>query len=105
MAAGDEGVGGGRRVQIEARLAAQPQRNVGASCPTHGALAVLNFCLQLRLTVASPGVVAMHVAAAHVSPGLLLVQHLLAAQAGKGQGVETYGALGPSGIELLSQRL
>lgn len=44
-------------------------------------------------------------AASEVGPGLFLIQDLLAAEAGEGQGVETYGALGPPGIQLLPQGL
>ena len=48
--------------------------------------------------------VAVHVAAAQVGPGPLVVQHLTAPQAGEGQRVEAHGALGPARIQLLPQR-
>lgn len=105
MSTGAEGVGGGLGVDVEPRLAAQPQRHVGAPGPTHGALALLTLSLHLRVAASSPAVVTVHMAAVQVGPGLLLVQDVLAAQAGEGQRVETHGALGPPGVQLLSQRL
>lgn len=102
MSAGVEGVSGRSRVHVEARLAAQPQRHVRAPGPAHGALpeAVLPL-----LAVVAPVVVAVHVAALQVHPRLLLVRRVLAAHGGEGQRVEAHGALRPSRVDLLPQRL
>lgn len=105
VTAGDEGVRGGLGVHVEARLAAQPQRHIGAPCPAHGALALLTLRLHLGVAPPPPAVVAVHVAAAQVGPGLLLVQDVFATQAGKGQRVEAHGTLRPPGVQLLPQRL
>lgn len=101
VSAGGEGVGGGPCVHVEARLAAQPEGHVGAHSPAHGALALVGF----RVAAVAPVVVAVHVAAAEVGPGLLLLHHLLAADAGEGQRVEPHRALRPGGVDLLPERL
>jgi hypothetical protein len=51
----------------------------------------------------APVVVAVHVAAAEVRPGLLLLHHLFSVDAGEGQGVEPHGALGPGSVDLLPE--
>lgn len=102
MAAGVEGVRGGGGVQVEARLAAQPERHVGALGAAHGALALAALAL---LAVVAPVVVAVHVAALQVHPRLLLVRRVLAPHGGEGQRVEAHGALRPRRVDLLPQRL
>lgn len=49
--------------------------------------------------------VAVDMAAAEVSPGLLFFYHFFAVDAGKGQRVQPHGALGPRGVDLLPQGL
>lgn len=105
VTAGDEGVGGGLRVHVEAGLAAQPQRHVGAPRPAHGALSLLTLRVHLGVTTPPPAVVAVHVAAAQVGPGLLLVRDVFAAKAGEGQRVEADRTLRPPGVQLLPQGL
>lgn len=105
MAAGHKGVGGGLGVYIKAWFTAQPQRNVGPLRPTHGALPLLALCVHLRVASPSPAVVAVHVTAAQVGPGLLFIQYVLASQTGEGQRVEAHGALRPPSVQLLPQRL
>jgi len=104
VSAGREGVRGRRRVHVKACLAAQPERHIAAPRATHGALPLLGR-LAAAAAGAGPAVVAVHVAAAQVGPGPLVVQHLAAPQAGEGQRVEAHGALGPPSVELLPQRL
>jgi len=105
VAAGHEGVRRRLGVHAEARLAAQPQRLVGAPRPAHGALPLRARRLHLGVAAAAPAVVAVHVAAAQVGPGPPLVHHVLAPQAGERQRVEAHGALRPPGVQLLPQRL
>ena len=104
---GAEGMSGWCGVQVERCLTAQPEGHVGAFCPAHGALALptLLRVLLLGVAVAAPPVVAVDVSAAQVGPRLLLVQDLLAPQAGEGECVEAHGALGATGVQLLAQRL
>lgn len=96
---GGESVSGGSRVDIKPCLTAQPERDVGAHSPAHGTLPLVG------VTVApmAPAVVAVHVAAAQVRPGLLLFYHFLPVDAGEGQGVEAHGTLGSGCIDLLPQ--
>lgn len=84
-------------VHVKSCLTAEPQRHVGAHSPAHGTLPLVG----LRVTAVAPVVVAVHVAAAEVGPGLLLLHHLLPVDAGEGQGVEPHGALRPRRIDLL----
>lgn len=99
VSAGGESVRGGPGVHVEARLTAEPERHVGAHSPAHGTLALVG----LRVAPVAPVVVAVHVAAAEVGPGLLLLHHVLPVDAGEGQGVEPHGALRPRGVDLLAQ--
>lgn len=105
MSAGVEGVGRRSRVHVEARLAAQPQRHVGPLRPAHGALPHAALPALPLLAVVPPVVVAVHVAALQVHPGLLLVGRVLAAHGGEGQRVEPHGALRAGRVDLLAQRL
>lgn len=75
MSTRDEGVGGGLRVHVEARLAAEPQRHVGPPRPTHGTLPILMLRLIRRAAAPRPAVVPVHVATAQIHPGLLLHHH------------------------------
>ena len=88
-------------VYIKPCLAAEPERHVGAHSPAHGTLSLIG----LRVAPVAPVVVPVHVAAAEVCPGLLLLHHLLPIDAGEGQGVEPHGTLWPGGIDLLPERL
>lgn len=105
MATGDKGVGRGLRIDVEPRLAAKPQWHIRTPRTAHGALPLLTLCFDLRITAPSPAMVAMHMAAAQVCPWLLLIQDVLATQAGEGQCVEAHGTLWPPGIQLLPQGL
>lgn len=87
------------RVYVKSCLTAKPQRHVGAHSPAHGTLPLIGLCVAPM----APVVVPMHVAAAEVSPGLLLLHHLLPVDAGEGQGVEPHGALRPRSVDLLPQ--
>ena len=102
---GDKGVSGGLCIQIESRLAAQPQRHIGALRPAHGALSLLTLRLHLGVAASPPAVVAVHMAATQVSPGLLLIQDVFAAQAGEGERIEAHRTLRPPGVQLLPQHL
>lgn len=101
MAARGESVRWGASVDVKARLAPEPEGHVGTNGSAHGALALVG----LRFTAMSPVVVAVNVAAAEVSPRLLLFHHLLAVDAGKRQGVQPHGALGSCGVDLLPESL
>ena len=71
---------GRSRVYVKARLAAEPERHVGAHCPAHGTLPLVG----LRVAAMAPVVVAVHVAAAEIRPGLLFLHHLFSVDAGEG---------------------
>jgi len=106
VAARAERVRGRRRVHVEARLAAQPQRHVGALGAAHGALALPALAALLALLApVAPVVEAVHVAALQVDPRLLLVRRVLAPHGREGQRVEAHGALRPRRVDLLPQRL
>lgn len=105
MAAGVEGVSGRGRVDIKPRLAAQPQRHVRPFGSTHGTLPVPALPALPLLAVVAPVVVAVHVAALEVDPGLLLVWRVLAMHGGEGQRVEAHGTLRPGRVDLLPQSL
>lgn len=105
VSAGAEGVCGRSGIDVEARLAAQPQRHVRALRPAHGALPQPALPSLPLLTVVPPVVVAVHVAALQVDPGLLLVGRVFAAHGGEGQRVESHGALRAGCVDLLPQRL
>lgn len=112
VAAGAEGVGGRPGIQVQSPLAAQPQWHVGAHPAAHGALPLAG-ARGRRTTRAggafvlavAPVVVAVHMAAVDVDPGLLLVHNLTLGQAGEGQRVEAHRTLRPCSVQLLSQRL
>lgn len=99
MSTRGESMSGWSRVYIKARLAAEPERHVGAHSPAHGTLPLVG----LRVAPMAPVVVAVHVATAEVRPGLLLLHHLFPVDAGEGQGVEPHGALWPGSVDLLPQ--
>lgn len=102
VTARNKGVCGRSCVHVEARLAAQPQRHVRAPSPTHGALPLLALLLHLGVPAPTPGVVTVHVAAAEVGPGLLLIQNVFASQARESECIEAHRALRPPGIQLLA---
>lgn len=93
------------RVHVKARLAAQPQRHVGPFGSAHGALPEAALPALPLLAVVAPVVVAVHVAALEVDPGLLLVRRVFATHGGEGQRVEAHGTLRARRVDLLSQRL
>lgn len=112
MAAGAESVSGWPGIQVQSSLTAQPQRHVGTHSPAHGALPLpsAGWCCAPRaggtlVLAVAPVVVPMYMATIDVDPGLLLVNDLALGQAGKGQGVEAHGTLGPGSIQLLAQGL
>ena len=86
-------------IYVKARLAAQPQGHVGAHSPAHGTLPLIG----LRVAPMAPVVIAVHVAAAEVCPGLVLLHHLFPVDAGEGQGVEPHWTLWPGRIDLLPE--
>lgn len=89
----------GSGIHIKPWLAAQPEGDVGAHSPAHGALPLVGF----PVAPMAPVVVTVHMATAQVSPGLLLLHHLLPIDAGEGQGVETHRALGSGCVDLLPE--
>lgn len=104
VATGVKGVGGRGGVDVEPRLAAQPQRHVRPFGSTHGALPVPALPALPLLAVVAPVVVAVHVAALEVDPGLLLVRRVLAMHGGEGQRVEAHGTLRAGRVDFLPQR-
>lgn len=105
MTAGVKGVSGRGRVHVKARLAAQPQRHVRPFGSAHGTLPEAALPALPLLAVVAPVVVAVHVTALEVDPGLLLVRCVFATHWGKGQRVEAHGTLRAGRIDLLPQRL
>lgn len=89
----------GSRINVKSCLTAQPERDIGAHSPAHGTLPLVGF----PVAPVAPAVVAMHVAAAQVCPGLLLLHHFLPVDAGEGQGVEAHGTLGSGCVDLLPE--
>lgn len=105
MSARHEGVRGRARVHVEGRLAAQPERYVGPHHATHG---TFSLGVGLLLRTVTPVVVAVHVPAGQVDPGLLLLQRgegAAALHAGESQSVEADGTLGPRRVDLLPESL
>ena len=112
MAAGAESVSGGPGVQVQSSLTAQPQGNIGAHSPAHGALPLpgAGGCgapgsSRALLLAVAPVVVAVHVATVDVDPGLLLVHDFALGQTREGQRVEAHRTLGPGGVQLLAKGL
>lgn len=100
MTAGVKGMSGWGSVHIEARLTAQPQRNVWALGTAHRALpepASLSL-----FKVPAPVVVAVHVSAVQINPGLLLIRSVFASHGGEGQSVKAHRTLRTRSIDLLS---
>lgn len=92
-------------VHVEGRFTAEPKWHVGPDHPAHG---TLSLSVGLLLRSVAPVVIAVHVATRQVHPRLLVLQRgqgTAALHAGEGEGVETYGALGPSCIDLLPESL
>lgn len=96
-----ESISGRTSVDIKARLAAKPERNVGTNGSAHGTLTLIGF----RVTAVPPIVIAVDMAAAEVGPWLFFLHHFFAVDAGKCQCVQPHGALGPGCINLLPKSL
>lgn len=105
VATGVKGVSGRSGVYVKPRLAAQPQRHVRPFGSAHGTLPLPALPALPLLAVVAPVVVAVHVAALEVDPGLLLVRRVLATHGGEGQRVEAHGTLRAGCVDLLPQRL
>lgn len=112
MATGAESVSGRSSIQVQSTLTPQPQRDIGAHSPAHGALPLTGagrrrapWASRPLLLAVAPVVVAVYVAAVDIDPWLLLVNDLSLGQAGEGQGVEAHRALGPGSVQFLTKRL
>lgn len=102
MTTGVKGMSGWGSVHIEACLTAQPQRDVWALGPAHGALPEPALAPLPLLQVPAPVVVAVHVSAVQINPGLLLIRSVLASHGREGQSVEAHRTLRTCCIDLLS---
>lgn len=96
---GGESVSWRSCIDIKPCLTAQPEGDIGAHSPAHGTLPLVGFAVAPM----APAVVAVHVTAAQVRPGLLFFYHFLPVDAGEGQGVEAHGTLGSGCIDLLPE--
>lgn len=105
MATGDQGVSGGFCINIKGRLTTQPQWHIRTLLAAHGTLSYLALNLHLGVPSSPPAVVAMHVAACQIGPGLLIARDVLSTKAGESQRVEAHGTLRAASVQLLSQRL
>lgn len=105
MTTGVKGMSGWGSVNIEARLTAQPKRDVWALGAAHGTLSEAALAPLPFLQVSAPVMVAVHVSAVQINPGLLLIRSVLASHGGESQSVKAHGTLRTRRIDLLSERL
>lgn len=102
MTTGVKGMSGWGSVNIKACLTAQPQWDVWALGPAHGTLPEPALTALPLFKVPAPVVVAVHMSAVQIYPGLLLIRSVLASHGGEGQSVEAHGTLRTRCIDLLS---